>query len=89
MQFYIKSNPISVGVSINDRLNHIAYIIGKGINTLTKSIPWTGSFISIEVCRDRKLPLAPSCKKTVNGFLCLLIVFLESKTHQLNFEGRN
>ena len=31
MQFYIKSKPISLGVSINDRLNYIAYIIGKGI----------------------------------------------------------
>ena len=24
--------------------------------------------------------------KTINGFLCLLIVFLESKTHQLNLK---
>ena len=31
MQFHVKSKPISVGVSINDRLNYIAYIIGKGI----------------------------------------------------------
>ena len=31
MQFYIKSKPISVRVSINDRLNYIAYVIGKGI----------------------------------------------------------
>ena len=48
-----------------------------------------GSFISVEVCKDRKLPHAPSCKETVDGFLFLLIVFLKNKTHQLNFEGRN
>ena len=48
-----------------------------------------GSFISVGVCRDRKLPHAPSRKKAVNGFLCLLIVFLKNKTHQLSFEGRN
>ena len=28
-------------------------------------------------------------KKTINGFLCLLIVFHKSKAHQLNFEGRD
>ena len=28
-------------------------------------------------------------QKTVNRFLCLLIVFRESKVHQLNFEGRD
>ena len=31
MQIYIKSKPISAGVSFNDRLNYIAYIVGKGI----------------------------------------------------------
>ena len=41
------------------------------------------SFISIEVCRDCILALASSCKKTINGFLCLVIVFLKSKTYQL------
>ena len=30
--------------------------------------------------------LASSCKKTVNGFICLLIVSLKSKTHQLNLK---
>ena len=25
-------------------------------------------------------------QKTINGFLCLLIVFLKSKTHQLNLK---
>ena len=41
------------------------------------------SFISIEVCRDCIPALASSCKKRINGFLCLLIVFLKSKTYQL------
>ena len=41
------------------------------------------SFNSIEVCRDCIPALASSCKKTINGFLCLLIVFLKSKTYQL------
>ena len=41
------------------------------------------SFISIEVCKDCTPALASSFKKTINGFLCLLIVFLKSKTYQL------
>ena len=41
------------------------------------------SFISIEVCGDCIPALASSCKKTINGFLCLLIVFIKSKTYQL------
>ena len=43
-------------------------------------------FISIEACRDCIPALASSCKKTIDGFLCLLIVFLKSKTHQLNLK---
>ena len=31
VKFYIKSEPVSVGVSFNDRLNYIAYIVGKRI----------------------------------------------------------
>ena len=90
MQFYIKSKPNFVGVSINDRLNYIAYVIGKGIKYPNLSaFDGLGSFIPVGVCRNRKLPHTPSCKKTVNRFLCLLIVFLKNKTHQLNFEGRN
>ena len=27
-------------------------------------------------------------QETINGFLCRLVVFLKSKTYQLNFEGR-
>ena len=39
---------------------------------------------------EQTLPaLAPSCKKRFNGFLCRLIVSLESEIHQLNFEGRD
>ena len=41
------------------------------------------SIISIEICRDCMPALASSCKKTINGFLCLLIAFLKSKTYQL------
>ena len=41
------------------------------------------SFISIEVCRDCIPAPASSCKKTINGFLCLLIVSFKSKTYQL------
>ena len=44
------------------------------------------SFISIEVCRDFIPALASSCKKTINGFLCLRIVSLKSKTYQLNLK---
>ena len=44
------------------------------------------SFISIEVCRDCITALTSFCKKTIDGFLCLLIVFLKSKTHQLNLK---
>ena len=45
-----------------------------------------GSFISIEVCRDCIPALASSCKRTIKGFPCLPIVFLKSKTHQLNLK---
>ena len=51
-----------------------------------------GSFILIEVCRDRKLKLAPSCEKKLTGFFVCLLFFFKSKTpetHQLIFEGRN
>ena len=39
--------------------------------------------------RDLQKPYTGTCTilhKTINRFLCLLIVFLESKIHQLNFE---
>ena len=91
MQFYIKSKPISVGVSINDRLNYIAYIIGKGIKYPNLS-PFHGLwqfYFSRGLQRQKTATCTILQKKAVNGFLCLLIVFLKNKTHQLNFEGRN
>ena len=70
-----------------DHLNIRANIVAS-LNYLNYS-PFYGfwqSFISIEVCRDCIPALASSCKKTIYGFLCLLIVFLKSKTHQLNLK---
>ena len=58
----------------------------NGIKHYSLSPGFWQSFISIEVCRDCIPALASSCKKTINGFLCLLIVFLKSKTHQLNLK---
>ena len=37
------------------------------------------SFISIEVCRDRKPALASSCKKRLTGFFVCLLFFLKVK----------
>ena len=54
-----------------------------------KSIPWT--LAEFYFNRGLQRPDTGTCtilQKMVNGFLCLLIVFLKSKTHQLNFEGR-
>ena len=31
----------------------------------------------------------PYLQETIDGFLCLLIVFVKNKTHQSNFEGRD
>ena len=45
------------------------------------------SFISIEVCRDC-IPALASSRKNINGFLCLLIVFLKSKI-SVKFEGHD
>ena len=39
--------------------------------------------------RGLQRPYTSTCiilQKTINGFLCLLIVFLKSKTHQLNLK---
>ena len=88
MQFFFKSKPISVGVSTDDRLNYIAYIIGKVIKypKLSQLHGLCQFYFNRVVCRDRKLPLAPSYENNQRVFVCLLF-FLESKTRQLNFEG--
>ena len=90
MQFYIKSKPISVGVSINGRLNYITYIIGKGIKYPSLS-PFHGlwQLYFNRGLQSQKTATCTILQKIINRFLCLLIVFLESKTHQLNFEGRD
>ena len=41
--------------------------------------------------RDLQRPYTGTCtilQEMINGFLCPFIIFLKSKTHQLNFEGR-
>ena len=55
-----------------------------------KSIPWRLA----EFCYNRELYrlYASSCtilQETINGFLCPLIVSLESEIHQLNSEGHD
>ena len=50
MQFYIRSKPISVGISINDRLNYIAYIIGKVI----KYLYWTLAVLFEKSCLENE-----------------------------------
>ena len=89
MQFYIKSKPISVGFSVSDRLNYITYIVGKGIKyPKLKSVRWT--FAEFYFNRGLQRRYSGSCTiLQKNGFVCLLIVFLKSETHQLNFEGRD
>ena len=83
MQFYIKSKPISVGVSVNDRLNYIAYILGKDIKYPDLS-PFHGLW---QLYFNRVLFHHPSKKRLTDFFVCFNTIFLESKTHQLNFEG--
>ena len=83
MQFYLKSKPISFGVSVNDRLKYITYIIRKGIKySNLKSVPWT----SAEFHFDRGLqgPYTSTCT-----ILQRMIFFLKSKEHQVSFEGRD
>ena len=52
-----------------------------------KSVPWT--LAEFYFNRGLQRPYTGTCiilQKTINGFLCLLIVFLKSKTHQLNLK---
>ena len=63
-------------------------IASKG--TSLKSVPWT--LAEFYFNRGLQRPYAGTytiLQKTINGFLCLLIVFLTSEIHQLNFEGRD
>ena len=55
-----------------------SFLLRSGYPIYSLSDGFWQSFVSIEVCRDRKPALAWSCKKTINGFLCLPIVFPES-----------
>ena len=65
MQFYIRSKPISVGFSINDRLNYIAlYIIGKGIKYPNLS-PFHGLW-QFYFNRGLQRQKTATCKKTIN-----------------------
>ena len=52
-----------------------------------KFVPWT--LLEFYFNRGLQRPYTSTCiilQKTINGFLCLLIVFLKSKTHQLNLK---
>ena len=62
------------------------YLKAQAGNIYSPFHGFLAEFYSIEVCKDCIPTLASSCKKTVNRFLCLLIVFLKSKTHQLNLK---
>ena len=59
---------------------------GKNSESL-KSVSWT--LTEFYFNRGLQRPYTSTCiilQKTINGFLCLLIVFLKSKTHQLNLK---
>ena len=81
MTVYIRSKPISVGVSIIDRLNYIAYIIGKGIKYLHAS-PFHGLwqfYLNIDLQRQ-KTATCTILQKQLTGFFVCLFFFLKSKT---------
>ena len=80
MQFYIRSKPISVGVSINDRLNYIAYIIGKGIKYLYLS-PFHGlwQFYLNRGLQRQKTATCTILQKQLTGFFVCLLFFLKVK----------
>ena len=54
-----------------------------------KPIPWR--LAEFYYKRGLQIPYtgAYTMQETINRFLCPLTVFLKSKTHQLNFEGRD
>ena len=68
VQFYIKSKPIFVGVSINDCLNYIAYIIRKGIK-----YPDLSPFLQ----RQKTATCTILQKKIINGVFVCLLFFLK------------
>ena len=58
--------------------------------TCLKSVPWTLAEFYFNTGLQRLYTgTCTILQKTINGFLCQLIVFLKSKTHQLKFEGRD
>ena len=62
--------------------NPVIYILPK-----LKSVLWT--LAEFYFNRGLQRTYTGTCiilQKTINGFFCLLIVFLESKTHLLNFK---
>ena len=60
------------------------------LRVLNKSVPWTlAEFYFSRGLQRLYTGTSTILQKTINGFLCLLIVFLESKRDQLNFEGRD
>ena len=55
-----------------------------------KSIPWR--LAEFYYNRGLQRQYTSTCtlpQETINGFICPLIVSLESEIHQLNFEGRD
>ena len=55
-----------------------------------KSVPWR--LAEFYYNRGLRRPYTGTCtvlQEMINEFLCPFITFLEIKTHQLNFEGRD
>ena len=82
MQFHIRSKPIAVGVSINDRLNCVAYIIGKGIKYPNLS-PfhglWQFYLNSYRGLQRQKTATCTILQKQLTGFFVCLLFFLKVK----------
>ena len=60
------------------------------LNTELKSIPWRlAEFYHNRGLQRLYTSTCTILQETINGFLCPLIVSLDSEIHQLNFEGRD
>ena len=81
MQFFLKikkhllivafAGPILI-LLLTERLQSVSWILAEFCYNRSPKGPYTGTCTILQ--------------ETINGFLCLLIVFLKSKTHQLNLK---